>query len=156
SGGDGLNTAYFTWAAPVNESQRDNLIRIDHQLNEKHSLFARGAWGYQNTICDATNAGTAFFPNERCNVNTERDPKNIAASWRYVISPKVINEFTFGHSDFTFNFVSPQAARGRIFFQGGDGGAPKTNNLPPGDPPVLVQTLSSATGNLPTIRSRQL
>ena len=62
------------------------MIRIDHQLSEKHWLFARGSWGYQNTVCDAANSGTAFFPGEGCNVNTERNPKNIAASWRYVVT----------------------------------------------------------------------
>ena len=155
SGGDGLNTAYFTWTAPVFERQQDNTIRIDHQLTEKHSLFARGSWGYQNSVCDAANSGTAFFPGEECNVNTDRDPKNIAASWRYVISPNVINEFIFGHSEFTFNFISPQAQLGQIFFQGGDGGGTVSNSLGAGDAPVLVQNLSYAIGNLRTIRTRQ-
>ena len=155
SGGDGLNMAWFTWAAPQNERQQDNLIRLDHTLNEKHSFFARGSWGYQNTLCDAVNAGTAFFPGEPCNVNTERSPKNIAASWRWIASPAVVNEFIFGHSDFTFNFVSPQARLGQIFFQGGDGGGTVSNNLGPGDAPVIVANLSYAMGNLRTIRTRQ-
>jgi hypothetical protein len=155
TGGDGLNTAYFTWAAPVTEKQQDNMIRIDHQLNDKHSFFGRGAWGYQNSVCDAANSGTAFFPGEQCNVDTERDPKNIAASWRYLVSPSVINEFTFGHSEFTFNFLSPQAQPGQVFFQGGDGGGTVLNNLGAGDAPVIVQNLSYALGNLRTIRTRQ-
>jgi len=28
--GDGLNTAYYTWTAPVTEAQQDNTLRIDH------------------------------------------------------------------------------------------------------------------------------
>jgi hypothetical protein len=155
TGGDGLNTAYFTWTAPVNEKQQDNTIRIDHQLNEKHWLFGRGSWGYQNSVCDAANSGTAFFPGGGCNVDTERDPKNVAVSWRYVITPTVTNEFIFGHSEFTFNFVSPQAQAGQIFFQGGDGGGTVLNNLGAGDAPVLVENLSYAIGNLRTIRTRQ-
>jgi hypothetical protein len=155
SGGDGLNTAYFTWTAPVNEKQQDNTIRIDHQFNEKHSVFGRGSWGYQNSVCDAANAGTAFFPGTGCNVDTRRDPKNIAASWRYLISPSVINEFTFGHSEFTFDFISPLAQQGQIFFQGGDGGGTVANNLGAGDAPVIVPNLSYAIGNLRTIRTRQ-
>ena len=31
AGGDGLNTAYYTWTAPVNEKQQDNTIRIDQR-----------------------------------------------------------------------------------------------------------------------------
>lgn len=155
TGGDGLNTAYYTWSAPVTEKQQDNVIRIDHQLSSKHSLFGRGSWGYQDSVCDAANSGTAFFPGTGCNVNTERGPKNIAASWRYVISPKIINEFIFGHSDFTFNFVSPQSKPGQIFFQGGDGGGTVANSLGAGDAPVLVENLSYAIGNLRTIRTRQ-
>jgi hypothetical protein len=155
TGGDGLNTAYYTWTAPVTEAQQDNTLRIDHQLSEKHWLFARGAWGHQNSVCDAANSGTAFFPGSGCNVNTERGPKNIAASWRYVITPRIINEFIFGHSDFTFNFISPQAQPGQIFFQGGDGGGTVANSLGAGDAPVLVENLSFAIGNLRTIRTRQ-
>ena len=129
SGGDGLNTAYFTWASPAFERQQDNMVRIDHQLTDRHWLFARGSWGYQNTVCDAANSGTAFFPGEECNVNTERNPKNIAASWRYAATANIINEFIFGHSEFTFDFLSPQAQPGQIFFQGGDGGGTVANNL---------------------------
>jgi hypothetical protein len=155
TGGDGLNTAYYTWTAPVNEKQQDNTIRIDHVINDKHSVFGRGSWGYQNSVCDAVNAGTAFFPGTGCNVDTRRDPKNIAASWRYIISPSVINEFIFGHSEFTFDFISPQAQQGQIFFQGGDGGGTVLNNLGAGDAPVVVRNLSHAIGNLRTIRTRQ-
>jgi hypothetical protein len=155
TGGDGLNTAYYTWSAPVTEKQQDNTIRIDHQLNAKHSFFGRGSWGYQDSVCDAANSGTAFFPDSGCNVNTERGPKNIAASWRYIVTPTIVNEFIFGHSDFTFNFVSPQAAPGKIFFQGGDGGGTVANNLGANDAPVLVENLSYAIGNLRTIRTRQ-
>jgi hypothetical protein len=155
TGGDGLNTSYYTWTAPVTEAQQDNTLRIDHRLTDKHWLFGRGAWGHQNSVCDAANAGTAFFPDSGCNVNTERGPKNIAASWRYVVTPRIINEFIFGHSDFTFNFISPQAQPGQIFFQGGDGGGTVSNNLGAGDAPVLVENLSYAIGNLRTIRTRQ-
>ncbi len=154
-GGDGLNTAYYTWSAPVNEKQQDNTIKIDHQFNDKHSVFGRGSWGYQDSVCDAANSGTAFFPGTGCNVNTERGPKNIAASWRYVVTPNIINEFIFGHSEFTFNFLSPLAQPGALFFRGGDGGGTVTNNLGAADAPVLVENLSYAIGNLRTIRTRQ-
>jgi hypothetical protein len=155
TGGDGLNTAYFSWAAPQLEKQEDNLVRIDHQINSRNYLFFRAAWGFQNTVCDAGNSGTAFFPGEECNVNTERDPKNLAFSWRTVPSARVVNEFIFGHSEFTFNFISPQAKQGQIFFQGGDGGGTVSNNPGVADAPVLVSNLSYAIGNLRTIRTRQ-
>jgi hypothetical protein len=155
AGGDGLNTAYYTWNAPQNEKQQDNTIRLDHQLGSRHWFFARAAWGHQNTVCDAANAGTAFFPGEECNVDTERDPRNLAFSWRWVPTPKMTNEFIFGESEFTFNFVSPQARPGQIFFQGGDGGGTVSNNLGAGDAPVIMENLAFAIGNLRTIRTRQ-
>jgi hypothetical protein len=155
TGGDGLNTAYYSWAAPQNERQQDNTVRIDHNFNSSHSVFFRAAWGYQNTVCDAANSGSAFFPGGECNVNTERDPRNFAFSWRWIPTPRIVNEFTVGESQFTFNFLSPLAQPGGVFFQGGDGGGTVLNNLNVGDTPVIVSNLSYAMGNLRTIRTRQ-
>jgi hypothetical protein len=43
-------------------------------------------------------------------VDTERDPKNVAASWRHVLSRSVVNEFIFGTASSRFNFRQPADA----------------------------------------------
>ena len=116
TGGDGLNTAYFSWTSPQFEKQQDNTMRVDHIFSPRNTVFFRAAWGHQNTVCDAANAGTAFFPGEACNVDTNRAPHNLAVSWRSNPTPRLTNEFIFGQSQFTFDFISPQAKPGQIFF----------------------------------------
>ena len=155
-GGDGFNTAYYTWTAPVFERQQDNTIRIDHQLSDKHWLFARGSWGYQNTVCDAANSGTAFFPGEECNVNTERDPKNIAASWRYVVTPDMSS--TSSSSGTASSRLISSARRrspARSFSRAATAAGQSRTTSARAMRPVLVQNLSYAIGNLRTIRTRQ-
>jgi hypothetical protein len=155
TGGDGLNTAWFSWTSPQFEKQQDNTIRVDHIFSPRNAAFFRGAWGHQNTVCDAANAGTAFFPGEACNVDTNRTPHNLAFSWRSNPTPRLTNEFIFGQSKFTFDFISPQAKPGQIFFSGGDGGGTVSNSLSSGNAPVIVENLSFAIGNLRTLRTRQ-
>ncbi len=156
SGGDGLNTAYFTWASPAFERQQDNMIRIDHQLSDRHWLFARGSWGYQNYRLRRRKFGHGVLPRRRVQcqhrAQSEKHSRKLALRGR---RPNIINEFIFGHSEFTFDFLSPQAQPGQIFFQGGDGGGTVANNLGAGDAPVIMQNLSYAIGNLRTIRTRQ-
>ncbi len=155
TGGDGLNTAYFSWASPAMEKQQDNVVRVDHIFSPRNTVFFRAAWGYQNTVCDAGNAGTAFFPGWGCNVDTNRDPRNLAASWRINPTPRLTNEFTVGESQFTFDFISPLAKPGDIFFNGGDGGSTVSNSPGAAHAPVVVANLSYAVGNLRTLRTRQ-
>lgn len=155
TGGDGLNTAYYSWASPQMERQQDNVVRVDHIFSPRNTVFFRAAWGYQNTTCDAGNAGTAFFPGWGCNVDTNRDPRNLAASWRVNPTPRLTNEFTVGESQFTFDFISPLAKPGDIFFNGGDGGSTVSNSPGAAHAPVVVANLSYAVGNLRTLRTRQ-
>ena len=39
--GDGLNTAGFSFVAPQTERQYDFSMKIDHNFNERHSMFVR-------------------------------------------------------------------------------------------------------------------
>jgi hypothetical protein len=87
TGGDGLNTAFFSWAAPNSERQQDNTVKIDHIFNSKNTVFFRAAWGYQNSLCDSGNAGWALFPGQDCVVNTERHPKNYAPTGATIPPP---------------------------------------------------------------------
>ena len=106
-GGDGLNTAFFTFAALQNEKQHDATFKVDHILNDKNTVFARVSWGRQDTKCDRANGGAPFFPGGDCVVNTQRDPQNLAFNWRTNPSPKWTNEFVVGRNYFAFDFVNP-------------------------------------------------
>jgi hypothetical protein len=106
-GGDGLNTAFYTFAALQFEKQQDNVLKFDYILNSKNTVFARISWGYQNTLCDRGNGGQQFFPGAPCPVDTKRDPKNYAFNWRSNPTSRLTNEFVFGRNYFSFDFVNP-------------------------------------------------
>jgi Carboxypeptidase regulatory-like domain len=105
--GDGLNLAGFSWSPEEQEKQHDIVFRIDHTFNESHAVFARVAWGRQDTLCDQVNGGDPRYPGGPCLVNTERDPLNQAYNWRWVPGGTMINELVVGTNSFTFDFVSP-------------------------------------------------
>jgi Carboxypeptidase regulatory-like domain/TonB-dependent Receptor Plug Domain len=105
--GDGLNVAAFDWLAAEHEKQIDFTIRIDHTFNASHSVFGRWSAGHQNTFGDTANAGLAIFPGFPNTVDTFRTPKNLAVNWRWIMNPRLLNEFVVGMSRFSFNFANP-------------------------------------------------
>ena len=105
--GDGLNTAGFQFLAPEQERQVDLTVRIDHQFNSKNSIFGRWAQGHQNTVGDIVNGGLPPFPGAPNIVDTFRQPRNLAISWRYTPNSVVTNEVIAGMNRFTFNFANP-------------------------------------------------
>ena len=105
--GDGLNTAGFLFQAPEQERQVDFTVRIDHQFNTKNSVFGRWAHGHQNTVGDIVNGGLQPFPNAPNVVDTQRQPRNLAVSWRYTPNSYITNEAVVGMNRFIFNFVNP-------------------------------------------------
>lgn len=107
--GDGLNTAGFQFQAPEQERQVDFTVRIDHNFNSKNSIFGRWAHGHQNTVGDIGNSGLQPFPGAPNIVNTQRQPRNLAVSWRYTPSSTVTNEAVIGMNRFIFNFVNPDS-----------------------------------------------
>lgn len=108
-GGDGLNTAFYSFTALQFEKQQDNVLKFDYILNDKNTLFARISWGYQNTLCDRVNGGAPFFPGQACPVNTNRDPINYAFNWRTNPTSRLTNELVVGRNYFGFDFVNPGA-----------------------------------------------
>ena len=107
--GDGLNTAGYQFLAPEQERQVDFTVRIDHQFNSKNSIFGRWAQGHQNTIGDIGNGGLRPFPGAPDVVNTYRQPRNLAISWRYTPNSTVTNEAIIGMNRFGFNFANPDS-----------------------------------------------
>lgn len=107
--GDGLNTAGYLFRAPEQERQVDFTVRIDHNINSKNSIFGRWAQGHQNTVGDTANGGLQPFPGAPNVVNTYRQPRNLAISWRYTPNSRMTNEVIAGMNRFTFNFANPDS-----------------------------------------------
>jgi hypothetical protein len=107
TGGDGLNTAFYTFTPLQREQQWDYTGKVDYILNEKNTLYGRYSIGRQNTLCDRGNGGQELFPGLPCPVNTYRDPQNFAANWRSNPTPTITNELVFGLNRFKFNFDNP-------------------------------------------------
>ena len=114
--GDGLNTAGYAFAAATQERQHDITFKVDHIIDPKNIVYARVSWGNQNTNCDSANAGQELFPGAGCQVNTKRDPKNMAYNWRWNPTAKLTNEFVFGLNQFSFLFDNPAADLNRISY----------------------------------------
>lgn len=117
--GDGLNTAGYSFAASSQERQHDLTIKIDQIINAKNTVYGRISWGQQNTLCDGANAGYELFPGTGCQVNTLRDPKNMAYNWRWNPTPRLTNEFIFGLNQFSFVFNIPQGDLSKLSLAGG-------------------------------------
>jgi hypothetical protein len=105
--GDGLNIAGYTFSPFQREQQQDAVVKIDHVINPRHSVFGRYAQGHQNTVGDNANGGLARFPDTPRIVDTFRNPKNLATNWRWTPTSRITNEFVFGISRFAFNFANP-------------------------------------------------
>ncbi|MBA2705016.1 MAG: carboxypeptidase regulatory-like domain-containing protein [Blastocatellia bacterium] len=115
SGGDGLNYAGFTFLTPTIERQHDLSFKIDHTFNERNSVFVRYSQGEQDTVGDSGNGNTngaliggsggpRAFPGSPLNINTLRNPKNLAVNYRWSPTATVTNELVVGFNRFTFSF----------------------------------------------------
>jgi hypothetical protein len=103
--GDGLNTAGFLWNTPARFKGPFFQIRGDHKFNDNHNLFARMLWNkYDTTEGDLLNARPATFPGFNPLGEVFRTGQNLAISYRAVLSPQMVNEFTTGYSRFNFFF----------------------------------------------------
>jgi hypothetical protein len=126
NGGDGLNTAFYTFPALQQEKQYDATIKLDHIINSQNTVYARAAWGRQDTNCDRANGGSPFFPGGECVVNTKRDPQNLAFNWRTNPSARFTNEFVVGRNYFAFDFDIPTADLSKVSLQGAPVTVPET------------------------------
>ncbi len=113
--GDGLNIAGFNFLAPQQERQWDFVTKIDYKFNDYNSMFVRYAQGEQNTIGDSVNGGLQAFPGTPNLVDTIRQPKNLAVSYTSVPTSNITNEFVFGYSEFTFDFLNPSPVTSAIY-----------------------------------------
>ncbi len=108
--GDGLNTATYAWNPPANVRGPNYMARFDHTFNENNTVFFRALWGDYNTLLgDPLNGRPQVFPGFTPLGEVYRTTRNFAASYRRVISPRVVNEFTAGLSRFLFLFTQGEA-----------------------------------------------
>lgn len=108
--GDGLNIGGFTWNPPSRFKGPFFQIRGDHKFNDNHNIFARMLWSeYNTTEGDLLNARPALFPGFNPLGGVNRATQNLAISYRAVLSPRMVNEFTTGYSRFNFFFALAEA-----------------------------------------------
>ncbi len=110
TGIDGLNTAAFLWNPPTAVRGPAIAARIDHTFNENNSIFGRYLWSDYNTLKgDPLNGRPAIFPGFPPQGEVFRRTSNLALSYRRVISPRIVNEFTAGYARFAFLFTQGEA-----------------------------------------------
>jgi len=103
--GDGLNTAGFVWNTPSRFKGPFFLIRGDHKFNDNHNIFARMIWSeYNTTEGDLLNSRPRLFPGFNPLGEVFRSTQSLAVSYRAVLSPRIVNEYTMGYSRFNFFF----------------------------------------------------
>src|SRR3989442_2802811 len=108
--GDGLNTAGFLWNPPTQVRGPAIAARIDHNFNANNSIFGRYLWSDYNTLKgDPLNGRPQVYPNGPALGEVFRRTSNLAISYRRVISPRVVNEFTAGYARFGFIFTQGEA-----------------------------------------------
>src|SRR3989454_5408839 len=108
--GDGLNTAGYIWNPPTRNEGPNYMGRVDHNFNTDNNLFVRWLQADQNTReGDPLNARPQVFPGFLPLGDVFRATKNLAVSYRRVISPRVVNEFTAGFARFVFLFTQGEA-----------------------------------------------
>jgi hypothetical protein len=103
--GDGLNIGGYAWNPPSRFTGPHYMIRFDHIFNENNNLFVRylgSEWDTKEG--DLLNGRPAVFPGFPPLGTVDRSGKNLAFSYRRVISPALVNEFTAGVSRFNFLF----------------------------------------------------
>lgn len=154
SAGDGLNTGIYTWNSPVQVRGPQYMIRIDHTINDRHSLFGRYLAADQNTLGgDPLNGRPAVLPGFPPRGEVFRPAKNIAIGLRSVLSPRVVNELTLGFARWQFLFTQGEANPNfpnspRFTFNNSDvdyTANPRTFRAV--NTPQIVETLSVITGN---------
>ena len=108
--GDGLNTATFLWNPPTAIRGPAIAARIDHNFNENNSIFGRYLFSDYNTLKgDPLNGRPQLYPDSPPFGEVFRRTSNLALSYRRVISPRVVNEFTAGYARFGFLFTQGEA-----------------------------------------------
>ena len=152
--GDGLNTGAYTWNTPFKVRGPQYMFRLDHTINDRHSVFGRYLGAEQNTLGgDPLNGRPAILPGYPARGEVFRPAKNIAIGFRSTLSPRLVNELTLGFSRWTFLFTQGEANPAfpntpRFTFNNSDvdyTANPRTFRAV--NTPQIVETLSYLRGN---------
>ncbi len=108
--GDGLNVGSYVWNSPFRIRGPHYMIRVDHQISSRHSLFGRYLGARQETLGgDPLNSRPVVLPGFPPRGEVFRPAKNVAIGLRSVLSPRVVNELTVGLARFEFMFTQGEA-----------------------------------------------
>ena len=108
--GDGLNLATYLWNPPTRYRGPNIMGRIDHVINDNNAIFGRYLFADSNALGgDPNNSRPQVYPGFAPLGEVYRRSHNLAVSWRSVISPRIVNEFTAGVSRFFFLFTQGEA-----------------------------------------------
>lgn len=108
--GDGLNTGAYLWNPPTAVRGPAYAARVDHNFNANNSMFVRYLFSDYNTLKgDPLNGRPQVYPDGPPLGEVYRRTSNLAISYRRVLSPRVVNEFTAGFARFGFLFTQGEA-----------------------------------------------
>jgi hypothetical protein len=122
--GDGLNTAGYTFFAPIRTKADQFTLRVDHVFNEKHRLY--GVYRFQETTIQgliAPGEGLQTFPGFGVGGQRSRG-QGFSGTFLSSLSPTLINEFRLGFQRTPVIFAPPDegglaAVGGRLPTLGG-------------------------------------
>ena len=102
--GNGYN---YQTLVPIPSNSNGWDLRVDQMISPKQQLYARVSWKnvFLNEFNDDTVISPAniFLPNDQAHEQN----RSLVVSYNYVITPKLINEFRFGLTNFNENETFP-------------------------------------------------
>jgi hypothetical protein len=108
--GDGLNTGVYAWNPPIRVRGPQLMARLDHIINEYNAIFGRYLYGNNKSLNgDPLNSRPQVLPGYPPRGEVFRPAHNAAVSWRSVVTPRIVNEFTAGFARFQFLFTRGEA-----------------------------------------------
>ena len=91
AGGDGLNTALYTFSSPNPKTLNTTIVRIDYVPSQKNRLFARG------NLQKDTTAGTEQFPGQGPSSELIDNTKGMTFGDTWTITPTMVNDIRYGY-----------------------------------------------------------
>jgi hypothetical protein len=101
--GDGLNTGGFRFNSKVISPTDQVAVRIDHRINDKHSLEVSGSYGDINFNGDYINSGEPAFPDSPYRTRNTVG-RGFSGTLRSILASNLINEFRAGAQISTLTF----------------------------------------------------
>ena len=90
-GGDGLNTASYTWSAPDPATLNTAIARVDYIISNRNQLFLRG------NLQDDWSLGVPQFPGDPASSTNRDNSKGLAAGLTSTLSPNLVNSLRYGY-----------------------------------------------------------